>query len=62
MKKAIITITITREVSLDPSIYDRDMTDEEMLADEIRFAEDLPHEFMDLDDVVWKTTGELIDK
>lgn len=38
MKKALITVTITREVELDPELYYEGITDDEMLKEEIKYV------------------------
>ncbi|MNJ61513.1 hypothetical protein D3C77_573060 [compost metagenome] len=60
MREAEVKITITRRVKLDPEIYGADATTESMLADEIRYAEELPHEWMDSDDAEWITEARLL--
>ncbi|GJM72972.1 hypothetical protein HMSSN036_51880 [Paenibacillus macerans] len=62
MKKAEVKITIRRIIDLNPEIYGPDATPESMLADEIRYAEELPHEWMDADNVEWKTEAWLINE
>lgn len=58
--KAEMKITITRIIELDPSAYNNASTPEEILKQEIQFAEDLPHEWMDSEDTVWTTSARLL--
>jgi len=64
MKKAKVTVTITRIINLDPDIFNylENATPEAMLAEEIRYAEDFPHDWMEENNVQWKTTGEIIEE
>jgi hypothetical protein len=57
LAKAKITVTITREIEFDPEYYD---TTEQMLAEEIRYADELFHEWIESEDVKFETKGELI--
>lgn len=62
--KAEIKITITRVIELNEKeareIYGPNNTPESILVEEIRFAEELPHEFMDAENVEWKTEGRIL--
>lgn len=60
MREAEVKITITRIIKLDPEIYGADATTESMLADELRYAEELPHEWMDSDGSEWMTEARLL--
>lgn len=60
MKKIVVTVTITREVEIDSDIYGTDMTEEQILQEEIQYAEDLFHEWVEADNIQWKTEGKLI--
>jgi hypothetical protein len=60
MKKIVITVTITREIEIDPEFYDSNATDEQILQEEIQYAENLFHEWTEADNVQWKTEGKLV--
>jgi hypothetical protein len=60
MAKAKVTVTITKEVEFNPEYYPENYTPEQMLAEEIYFADDMFHEWVDSNKVSFETKGELI--
>jgi len=60
MAKALITVTITREIEYDPDFYETDLSEEEFLQEEIKYADNLFHEWIEADGVKFFTEGKLI--
>lgn len=59
--KARITVTVTRIVDLSEDYYDSDSTVDERLRDEIQYADNLFHEWIEGNGVEFKTEGSLIE-
>lgn len=58
--KIKVTVTITREMEINREYYPNGHTDEEILADEIRYSEDLFHEWLEGEIMNWDHKGEII--